>query len=185
MILLKFQEKTIQLKNGLDCVLRSPEGKDAQQVLYEIKQTSGETDFMARYPEEVVKSEQDEVEFLESMLADPRGLMIAAEIDGKLVAAGSFCCIRPHIKYRHRAAFGISILREFWNLGIGSAILAEILKAAKDADYEQIELEVVDGNDRAMRLYRKFGFEVYGTRQKSFRFKDGTYAAEHLMLREL
>ncbi len=34
-------------------------------------------------------------------------------------------------------------------------------------------------------LYKKFGFKIYGTRENGFKFKDGTYCDEHLMLKNI
>jgi len=40
-------------------------------------------------------------------------------------------------------------------------------------------------NIRAVALYMKFGFVVYGTRERAFRYKDGSYGSEYLMLLRL
>ena len=50
---------------------------------------------------------------------------------------------------------------------------------------EMIELEVVCENKRAIALYEKHGFRIYGTRPHSFKYRDGSYADEHLMLLDL
>ena len=51
--------------------------------------------------------------------------------------------------------------------------------------YEQLELEVVAENERAIALYNKFGFELYGTRENTFKYRDGLSRACHLMLKKL
>lgn len=63
--------------------------------------------------------------------------------------------------------------------------MSAVIESAKIAGYEQLELEVVADNKRGIALYQKFGFQIYGTREKSFRYRDGSYAAEHLMLLKL
>lgn len=42
-----YKEKRIVLKNGKDCILRSPSPEDADIVLFNWKLTSEETGFMA------------------------------------------------------------------------------------------------------------------------------------------
>ncbi len=51
--------------------------------------------------------------------------------------------------------------------------------------FEQLELAVISGNTRAMSLYEKFGFELVGTIPNAIKYKDGTYADEHRMVRVL
>ena len=48
-----------------------------------------------------------------------------------------------------------------------------------------LELEVIDGNDRAIALYKKFGFEIVATRPDAMRLKDGRYLDEHIMIKRL
>ena len=47
--------------------------------------------------------------------------------------------------------------------------------------YEQIELEVVDGNTSAKHLYEKCGFVETGRRVRAMKYDDGTYRDELVM----
>ncbi len=47
---------------------------------------------------------------------------------------------------------------------------------------EQLELDVVTGNDRALAMYKSFGFEVCGLKKCALKYEDGTYADEHYMI---
>lgn len=179
---MKYQEKEYTLNNGISCILRSPEGKDAEAVLDNLRQTSGETDFMARYANEINMTTEEEADFLDALIIDPKSIMISALINGEIVANAGFSPIAPYEKYRHRAEFGISIKRKCWNMGIGSLLLSAVIEVARTAGYEQIELEVVADNVRALALYQKFGFAIYGIREMSFKLRDGSYTAEHLMI---
>ena len=177
-----YKEKRIFLKNGTDCILRSPRPEDADSIISNWKLTSEETGFIARYPEEITMSIEAEEKFLADQQSDPKSIMIAAVIDGKIIANAGITYVQNNIKFLHRAVFGISIQKEYWNIGIGSSILSELIMWAEKAGYEQIELEVLCENERAIALYKKSGFEIYGTREKSFKYKDGTYSSEFLML---
>jgi hypothetical protein len=55
-----FTEKEVILQDGRICVLRSPEPEDARDLLAYLKQTSAETPFMIRYPEEITLSVEAE-----------------------------------------------------------------------------------------------------------------------------
>ncbi|HVI39973.1 MAG TPA: GNAT family N-acetyltransferase [Anaerovoracaceae bacterium] len=180
-----FEEKRVALKAGIACILRSPGPDDAEAVLAHLRQTSEETNFMIRYPEEIILTVKEEEEFLEKYQTDQKSMMISAVIDGKIIANAGLSCVMDTIKYRHRAVFGISIQKEYWNMGIGTAILSELIRWAPNAGYEQLELEVACENERAVRLYKKMGFEIYGTRECSCKYRDETYSSDYLMLRSL
>ncbi|SDM61977.1 GNAT family N-acetyltransferase [Acetanaerobacterium elongatum] len=177
--------KCIQLKNGTDCILRNPDAKDAEMILRHMIQTSGETENMARYPDEITMTTEQEAEFLKSIESSPNAIMISAVIDGKIIANAGLHPINSFEKYKHRVGFGISIQKAYWGMGIGSAILSAIIESARLAGYEQIELDVVTSNDRAIALYKGFGFQIYGTHENAFRCRDGHYESLFLMLLRL
>ncbi len=182
---MEFKEMSVTLKNGKNCLIRSPKQKDAEQLIYHLKTTSDETGFMARYGEEIIFTVEQEEDFLKNVLESANDIMICVEVDGKVIANAGFGPAASFIKYQHRANFGISIQKEYWNMGIGSIIMPAIIESAKKAGYEQVELEVIAENKRAYHLYEKYGFHTYGTRRHAFKYKDGSYSDEHLMMLEL
>ena len=72
-------------------------------------------------------------------------------------------------KVRHRAEFGISVVRKYWGLGIGKALLTSCIECAKTAGYNQLELKVVAENERAVSMYERAGFVECGRNPKGFR----------------
>ena len=71
-------------------------------------------------------------------------------------------------KVRHRAEFGISVVKKYWGLGIGKALLASCIECAKTAGYSQLELHVVAENERAVSMYERAGFVECGRNPKEF-----------------
>lgn len=63
----------------------------------------------------------------------------------------------------------IAVKKAFRNRGIGSMILNELINWAKDNEIAVIGLEVRAGNEEALALYRKFGFEAVGRRKNYYR----------------
>lgn len=180
-----FNTVTIKLKDGTECVLCSPCAEDSAQMLDYLRMTSAETEFMVRYPDEITMSDQQEKEFLKNITASPHSLMICAKINGVIAGNAGLNPVSLLDRMRHRATFGISIKKEFWKKGIATAIMTELFKAAAALGYEQIELEVIAENDRAIKLYKKFGFKQYGVRKNAFLYRDGRYADEILMMKML
>lgn len=52
----------------------------------------------------------------------------------------------------------IYVLPEYWNLGAGSLLLNEVLKYALNNNYSDVGLWVLEGNEQAIRFYKKNGF---------------------------
>ena len=179
---MEYKSKEILLKNGTPCILKSPGPEDAAAILELMRKTSEETNYMARYADEINISLLQEEEFLSSNLKSQKDLMVCAVIDGEIVANSGINPIGATERYSHRASFGISTCKAYWGLGIGSHLLDVIKEGARDMGYEQLELEVVCENERGLALYKKFGFQLYGTREHSFKYRDRSYGTAHLMM---
>lgn len=182
---MEYASKEILLKNGRACLLRLAEASDAEMLLEYLKATSGETPYMIRGPEEVRTSLEEEAEFIRKNRENPRALHLLAFVDGAFAGSCSFAPDSERLRMRHRCTVGISLYREFWGMGVGTALMEEILTGAKAAGFEQAELDVVSGNAPAVGLYRKMGFETTGTIPRAFKYKDGTYADFLFMVKYL
>lgn len=60
---------------------------------------------------------------------------------------------------------GIAVAEEVRGMGVGSALLAEIVAIARRAGKRAVRLDVVDTNPRAKALYLRRGFVVEGRRR--------------------
>ena len=63
---------------------------------------------------------------------------------------------------------GIVVSAESRGMGIGSKLFKRILEIAKEGDYKQIRLDVVDENPRAKKLYESLGFEIVKHEETSY-----------------
>ena len=173
------------MKNGSDAILRSAREEDAEKLLEYLRATAKETSFLTREPEEVTMTLEKEKTFIHKMEEDTRELMLLAFVEGRhagncsLMSAGSF------LRYRHRCVIAIALYREFWGLGLGRHMLEAVLAEAKNCGFEQVELEVADGNDRAISLYESLGFRRYGSMPRNMKYADGSYRDVHWMMKEL
>ena len=178
-----FSEKEIKLKDGRTCILRTAQPKDAVGLILCLGMTFGETPFLLRDADEFRCTEKEERDFISKNLENPRGFLMLAEVDGQIAAS---CGIMPKGAFRrlrHRCDFAISVRKDYWSLGIGSNMIAYALMLAEQMGYEQVELGVVDGNDRAKVLYEQFGFTVVGKVWQSMKYRDGSYRDEWMMMR--
>lgn len=180
-----YQEKAVLLKNGKTCVVRRAEEADAERMIAYLNVTAGETPFLGREPEEASFTLEQEMEIIRNMNAAERNILLLAEVDGVHAGNANLSCVRDRARFRHRCGIGIGLYRAFWGMGIGTALLEELLAAAGTAGYEQAELEVVSTNEPAIGLYKKLGFQVTGTLPCAFKYKDGTYADFLFMVKKL
>lgn len=178
---MNIEEKEVLLRDGKPCILRSPKPQEAEEMLDYLQETAGETYFMVRYPDEVNRSLDEEIEYLEKQMHSERSFLLAAYVDGRLAGNVGLNSIGGSRKMRHRASMGIAVRKAYWQQGIGSILMTETLRLAKALGYEQLELGVFADNERAMRLYRKAGFEAWGITKRAFRLDDGTYRDEIVM----
>ncbi|MDI6603725.1 MAG: ribosomal protein S18-alanine N-acetyltransferase [Thermoanaerobacteraceae bacterium] len=83
-----------------------------------------------------------------------------AEIDNRIVGYGGFWVVvdEGHIT-------NIAVHPDFRFLGVGSAIMEEMLNIAKKKAVTSMTLEVRESNIAAQALYKKFGFRPVGRRR--------------------
>ncbi len=171
-----FKQKKVILKNGVEAILKTPEIKDAEMLLNSIKTATNETEFLSRSIEdwESVTIESEE-KFILNVRESLNTLFIACYIDG-IIAGNCDISFKTGSKTSHRATVGIALQKKYWNIGIGSAMFNELIKAAEEHDgTEIVDLEFIEGNNRAKALYEKFGFKIISVEPKIFKLKDGTY----------
>ena len=178
-----YTAETFTLKNGSTAVIRSVEPEEAPLMLQYMKTMLGETPFLLRTPEEFDYTPEEEARILSGRKEDPRSLMLVAEADGRIVACADICSHGAKSRVMHRGELGISVRKDYWRQGIGSALMERLLSFAARCGYEQIELTVESQNQRALRLYLRFGFMVYGTRPHGMKYPDGSYDNDYLIVK--
>ena len=160
--------------NGHTLTLRCAAEEDAEMLLAYLKTTCGETPWLARGPEEVTMTEEEEKTFICGQNESPVNLMLLAFWDGEHAGNTSLMCFSM-ARYRHRAQLGVALYQKFTGKGIGTALLEELIAVARQKGLEQLELEVAAHNTGAIALYKKLGFEVCGTLPRNMKFPDGSY----------
>ena len=169
-------EQTVILKDGGKIVIRSLEKVDAAAAIWLMRRAAQETDFLMRETDECGMTIVQEQEFILRMTDSPREALIGAFCGGELIGMATLSQVSPRFRVRHRSQIGVSVVGAHWGRGVGSALLRALKELAKAAGYEQIELSVVDKNDRAAALYARMGFEAVGRIPRAMKYRDGSYA---------
>ena len=167
--------KAITLKDGRICILRNGTEKDGKAVLDNFILTHEQTDNLLSYSDESDITAEQEDQFLKNKTESDCEIEILAEVDGIVAGLAGIDSMGSQYKVRHRADFGISVDQEYWGLGIGRALMEACIECAKMAGYEQMELNVVAENTRAIDMYEKAGFIEFGRNPKGFRSRLSGY----------
>lgn len=93
--------------------------------------------------------------------------------------------LQPYKKLSHQSLFAIIVDANYRNKGIGTFLMKELMKLAKEQfHFEYLHLEVYEGNP-AFSLYSRLGFQQYGVHPKFLKEPDGTYLGKILMQKKL
>lgn len=93
---------------------------------------------------------------------------IVAKLNNEIVG---FCGIK--IVLDSADIMNIVVKKDFRNLGIGTALLNEIITLCLSLNLSSITLEVRKDNEYAISLYKNFDFETLGVRKKYYNGIDG------------
>jgi RimJ/RimL family protein N-acetyltransferase len=173
------------LKDGREVTIREVRSDDAEAMIRFMNAIDCETRFLSREPGEFAMTLEEERNFIQARTEDARVHWIIAEAQGRIVASCSIFGAGRYKRYQHRATIGIVISRDYWGLGLGRRLMLENIARCRQIGYEQLELSVLAGNDRAIALYKSLGFEIQGTVTHAFKYADGTYADDYFMCLQL
>jgi RimJ/RimL family protein N-acetyltransferase len=134
----------------------------------------------AKYSLSVYPKTQHEVEeFVKKDLENNEAKNVVAELDGEPAGCVSVWG-RTSGRDRHVAWLAIFVRRKCWGKSVGSALMEEAIRIAKDSGFRRLVLGVFEGNERAIRLYRKFGFKNEGY-EKDEVYIDGSWRKSFIM----
>ncbi|KPU26967.1 acetyltransferase [Caloranaerobacter sp. TR13] len=168
------------LSNGKKVIIRKAKKEDAEELIKFINVISYESDFLTFEPGELKLTKELEESIIEEYYNSDNKLYLVAEIEGEIIGSLSFKG-GSRQRLKHTGEFGISVKKEYWNMGIASQLIKELIEWAKASKIiKKINLKVREDNERAINLYRKFGFIEEGKVSKEF-YVNGKYYSTILM----
>lgn len=170
--------------NGRDIVLKSATTEDGAMLVSYLKTVCGETRYLLCYPDEVSYTDEQEEDFIRTHNEAEDAMLMLAFVDGQYAGNCSFTSVGPSRRAKHRADVGIALFLKYTGFGLGRLMLTRLIDVIKKCGFEQAELTVVGGNERAYHLYESLGFKECGRIPNANRYDDGTYADDiHMVLK--
>jgi len=165
----------------MEITYREAESSDAAALLDYMKQVGSESDNLSFGAEGLSFTAEQEAAILESIKTNPRSIMLLA-FDGNEIVGNASIHGSTRPRFSHRYELALTVRRSYWGQGIGSGLMERLIAFAKEIGAEVVSLEVRSDNDRAIALYRKFGFEKFGTYRKFFKFGEAYFDADYMNL---
>jgi putative acetyltransferase len=100
----------------------------------------------------------------------PDHLLLVAEIGSTFVGSVQLFPLSTDRANGRVGELGIYVLAPFRGRGVGTALMREILRQASTWNYTRVVLSVLSTNERAIRLYEKFGFATQDRRWREYAF---------------
>lgn len=183
---MRYEPELIRLKDRSYGVLRSPSPAEGGRVLDLMRACTAETEYLIEYPEEISHSDESEAALIFAAGESEGRLLMVCDIEDELAGLCSLSCEGiAKSKIKHRAAVGICILKKYWGIGLGRAMMSAIEAQAKAAGLGQLELELIEGNERAMGLYSALGYRETGALPNAIRTRDGRSLSLHTMIKQI
>ena len=166
-------------------VIREARVTDAEQLLAHVQRLLHEPERTSPLaPNELTLTLEEERQILADYPKTENTVFFVAEVDGVLV--GELTCKGgTRQALQHVVTLGMSVSQEWRNRGVGSRLIEQAIAwAQQNRIVTRIELYVYAGNQAAIHLYEKYGFEIEGRRRQAI-YQDGTYMDDLIMARLL
>jgi putative acetyltransferase len=116
-------------------------------------------------------SEAEERDFISSL--GSRSVLHVAELDREIAGVQSVDLFTGFAaSLQHVATMGTWLRHAYRGRGIGRALAAESFAFARSHGYRKIVIQVLAGNERALRFYRSLGFSDIGIAREHVRLAD-------------
>lgn len=146
----------------LNITLREATPKDASQLLKVMNHLNQETPFLLVSQQSLTLNPDEMAKQIDFIYEQDNQLILLAFNHEELIGVATVMG-ETDAPLRHIGEIGISILKDFWNCGLGSIMLEEIILWAKEHQIiRRLEIKVQERNERAIHLYKKMNFETEG-----------------------
>ena len=158
-------EETVEL------IIRQAEQEDAAMMITFLKQVASQTTNLVFDETDICMSIAEEKEHIQRVHTSANSISLVALVGDKIVGMADVTA-NSQTRLNHVAEYGVSVLQDYWGLGIGSMLTEEALTFFEYSPLHRLTLDVRVDNVRAVSLYQKYGFEKEGVIRDGLRVND-------------
>ena len=143
---MKFNPKTVTLKNRKEVRIRTAEISDAENLLATLKKYISDSAFIPKTSNEIIITVEQERDWISSFIQKDNSLLLVAEFENEIIGNIDLTG-NPRIMMQHTAIIGMGMLTDWRNVGLGTLnrlfMAAELLHLNKE-DWHGLRLGLVE-----------------------------------------
>ncbi|GFZ32958.1 acetyltransferase [Clostridium zeae] len=149
-------------KGNQNLMIRRARTEDAVELNEFYKNIMLETDHFGYEVDEFHITDEQQAHTINMFNQADNAILLVATLNDKIVGNLSFRAGSSK-KIQHVGEFGIQVLKNYWNLGIGKELVKCLINWAKENEkVYKISLRVRADNQNAIHLYKTLGFMEEG-----------------------
>lgn len=163
----RHKQKEVEMMRNLNNVhIRKAAIDDAQNMIDFYNVVGGESDFLSFGANEFKRNLQEYKDYITATSKESNSIMLLATIDSKIIGIATINSSQKE-RTKHVGTLGIVISEKYTGMGLGKALMNELLVWAKQNGItKKISLVTNEKNTKAIGLYKKLGFEQEGLLKK-------------------
>ena len=164
-----------------ELLIREAEPKDAAELVAFLNRVSLETEFTSLDRDGILLTSEEMEIFLNKQASSDNQITLLAFLNGKIAGIVNITADQRK-RVRHIGDLFIVIGKKYWNNGLGSFLLEEVVEWAQASGIlRRLQLTVQTRNQVAVHLYQKHGFVIEGRQERGAYIEEGDFIDVYLM----
>ena len=164
-----------------ELLIREAEVEDAAALVSFLNRVSVETDFTSLDGDGILLTSEEMAIFLNKQASWDNQITLLAFLNDKIAGIVNITADQRK-RVRHIGDLFIVIGKKYWNNGLGSFLLEEVVEWAQASGIlRRLQLTAQTRNQAAVHLYQKHGFVIEGRQERGAYIEEGDFIDVYLM----
>ena len=164
-----------------ELLIREAEVEDAAELVSFLNRLSVETDFTSLDRNGILMTDTEMELFLDKQARSENQITLLALLNDEIAGLVNITADQRK-RVRHIGDLFIVIGKKYWNNGLGSLLLEEVVEWAQASGIlRRLQLTVQTRNQAAVHLYQKNGFVIEGRQERGAYIGEGEFIDVYLM----